>query len=205
MSNHDIYQEFSAIQEQMTDNIQQLSASLVLADERVNNAMVKDKTMLQHVEMSRKFIYAINSNFMRMIGCFNKAYAQLKSNIDESVDGLAELICEQDNKLEALTHDIASLTRMLVYENPSKDYTTIAKFMLENIRLDNGTLIKGKNINIQNLAYILMKYDEIKDHQRQISKRNKMRHMKANSSVASKHQSTMRNERMDPEEYDDMM
>lgn len=204
MSNNDVYREFSAIQEEMTDNIQRLSASLVLADERVNNAVMKDKSMLQHIEMSRKFIYAINSNFMGMIGCFNKAYAQLKSNIDESVDGLAEMICEQDNKLETLNNSLSSLMRMLVYENPSNDYTTIAKFMLENVKTDNGTLIKGKIINIQNLAYILMKYDEIKEHQRQITKKHRPRSMKMNNAAIIKHMKDARDEIMEMDDSDMM-
>ena len=34
--------------------------------------------------------------------------------------------------------------------------------MLENVKTENGSLIKGKVINIQNLALILMKYDEMR-------------------------------------------
>ena len=161
-ANSDAYTEFKELQEQMSDNIQDLTSNLILAyDKTETSLMMKNGEVSKYLEASKAISYKINTCFVNMIGAFNKAYASIQNNIDESIEGLSELICDQDDKLRSINDQLSQLVDFLTYRTPSTDYTTKAKYMLDNIKTENGSTIKGKIINIQNLALILMKYDEM--------------------------------------------
>lgn len=161
MSQDDVYNEFKELQDEMSHNIQDLNTSLVLAHDKSEKSLLMDEDVSKYIETSKQLSFKINSCFINMIGAFNKAYSSIQNNIDYSIEGLSEIICDQDEKLKLLNKQIHELVNFLTYRNPSNDYTTKAKYMLENIKTENGSSIKGKVINIQNLALILMKYDEM--------------------------------------------
>ena len=161
MSCEKIYSEFKELQNEMNHNIQDLTTSLVLAYDKSEKSLLIDEDVSKHIETSKQLSLKINSCFIDMIGAFNKAYSSIQNNIDYSIEGLSEIICDQDEKLKQLNNQLNALVNFLTYKNPSTDYTTKAKYMLENIKTENGTTIKGKIINVQNLALILMKYDEM--------------------------------------------
>lgn len=162
MSQEAIYNEFKELQNEMSHDIQDLTTSLVLARDKSEKSLLLDEGLSQHIENSRQLSFKINTCFINMISTFNKAYSSIQNNIDLSIEGLSEIICDQDDKLKLLNNQIHELMNFLTYRNPSNDYTTKAKYMLENIKTENGSTIKGKVINIQNLALILMKYDEMR-------------------------------------------
>lgn len=162
MSQDAIYNEFKELQNEMNHNIQDLTTSLVLAHDKSEKSLLLDEGVSQYIENSKQLSFKINSCFINMIGVFNKAYSNIQNNIDYSIEGLSEIICDQDEKLKQLNDQMNNLIDFLTYRNPSNDYTTKAKYMLENVKTENGSLIKGKVINIQNLALILMKYDEMR-------------------------------------------
>lgn len=158
----EIYSEFKEIQDNMSNSLQDLTTSLILAYEKSNNSLMLDEDVSKYLRNSKELTFTINNYFVNMVGAFNKAYSNIQKNIDTSFEGVCEMMCDQDEKLNSLCSQVGALTGFLTYKNPSEDYTTMAKFMLENIKTENGSTIKGKVINIQNLAYILMKYDEMK-------------------------------------------
>lgn len=163
MSQDAIYNEFKELQNEMSHNIQELTTSLVLAGDKSEKSLLLDEGVSQYIENSKQLSFKINSCFINMIGAFNKAYSSIQNNIDYSIEGLSEIISDQDDKLKLLNDQIHGLMNFLTYRNPSNDYTTKAKYMLENIKTEDGSSIKGKIINIKNLALILMKYDEMRN------------------------------------------
>lgn len=162
MSQDAIYNEFKELQNEMNHNIQDLTTSLVLAHDKSEKYLLLDGDLSQYIENSKQLSFKINTCFINMIGAFNKAYSSIQNNIDYSIEGLSEIICDQDDKLKLLNDQIHELMNFLTYRNPSNDYTTKAKYMLDNIKTEDGSSIKGKVINIRNLALILMKYDEMR-------------------------------------------
>ena len=165
MLNQDILSEFNTAQIQMNNCINDLSSNIVLAYDKSKTSMISSKDVSKHLEVSSQLLSKISSNFIGMISAFNKAYASIQNNISSSVEGLTELICDNDDKLKLIYSQLQQLAESVTYKNPSTDYTTIAKFMIDNVKLDDRTSIRGKSITIKTLALILMKYDEIRRNQ----------------------------------------
>lgn len=159
-----VLNEFKELQDTMTDDIQNLTTNLVLATNKASSQLFPDEELANYVNQSKSLTYKINSCFVNIISLFNKAYSNIQNNIDESIDGLAEIMYEHDERFNELNAKLDLLTSALTYTEPSNDYTTIARYMIDNVKVANGQSIKGKTITIQNLAIILMKYDELKKY-----------------------------------------
>lgn len=201
MSNDSLRSEFNRAYSIITSNLDELSATLAVARNDARESLITDDKVSQRVSESYRLASNINRAFGDIVSCFNRAYASLQSHIDTSIndvhdsvriigDNIEEVrtkllistdaihamnrvVSIHDSILDDIAERVEAIMRFVTYQNPSNDYTTKARFMISNVKMDDGQPIKGKTLNVSLLATILMRYDEMREHQQFVNSQDR--------------------------------
>ena len=164
-----VVSEFNESRERAMNTFQELTTDLVLSNQRANDMLMPDEQLMTYTKNSIQLCFKLNEYFTNMVSAFNKAY----SNIDDNLNGLADMIEENDEtthkyiqqlmtKMNKQDEKIKGLLDFLTYKTPNTNYLTEANFLINNVREPDGSVVKGKSITEKRLALILEKYDEMK-------------------------------------------
>lgn len=163
--------EFNENKTQLMNDINEMTTNLVLAkDKAANLLLTTDDKLTQYTSNALESCFRINTYLTNMVSAFNKAY----SNIDDTLNGIADMIDESNetnktrntqinSKLNTITGKINEMLDFLTYKSPDGDHVTKATFLINNLKDNDGSTIKGKTLTIHRLAYILEKYDDMNE------------------------------------------
>ena len=63
----EIYSEFKEIQDNMSNSLQNLTTSLILAYEKSNNSLMLDEDVSKYLKNSKELTVTINNYFVNMV------------------------------------------------------------------------------------------------------------------------------------------
>ena len=178
------YSEYLEYSDKINELSNDMTKYIVLANDRITNSLLGDtsgiNTYIESIQKVHKeqdqFIHRMVSLGLNAFDGINKSISSINQLIEQNnsenasnhdytqqlISSLQQQIEEQNNTISSLQQTISHLLELIKPPKITRDHVENAKYLIENVKNNQGKTIKGASITIQNVQAILEHYDRLK-------------------------------------------